>query len=57
MFSGIGERVAAIERPANQSHTLGLLFALEMMIYSVTSRSEMMQRINVMYMNLCRQTN
>lgn len=57
MFSGIGEGVAAIERPANQSHTLGLLFVLEMMIYSVTNRSEIMQRINTMYMNLCRQTN
>lgn len=57
MFSGIGKGVAAIERPANQSHTLGLLFVLEMMIYSVTNRSEIMQRINTMYMNLCRQTN
>lgn len=57
MFPGIGEGVAAIERPANQSHTLGLLFALEMMIYSVTNRSEIMQRINAMYMNLCIQTN
>lgn len=25
MFPGIGEGVAAIERPANQSHTLGIL--------------------------------